>query len=200
MAHIIGLVGLVQVKGGAGRSTACLGGTTAALAQRSVSGARRIGKLFVAAVTLIGVLVSNVTAQQMAPITAIVTIQATEGMTESDLSVEGLKNLEQWLVQTTLERARANYAKQGFDPKTFKPKLNVGSVYTQAGGKKLGVIKLNMDNQIRTVWVLGFNRKEFLRVTCIRGSNHDIPVFSGECGNKVTEAFGVSLKPQLAPQ
>ncbi|MCC7486895.1 MAG: hypothetical protein IT529_18145 [Burkholderiales bacterium] len=122
------------------------------------------------------------------------------GTTEADLNVETLKNLEQWLVQTTLQKARANYAKQGFDPKTFQPKINVGSVYTLAGGKKLAVIKMSMDGQVRTVWVLGFHRGEFLRVTCVRGSNHDISIFSGECGQKITEAFGVSIKPQVAQQ
>jgi hypothetical protein len=154
--------------------------------------------LCVAIAQFVGHISPALGADRVAPITAMVTIQDTEGTSEADLNIESLKKLEQWLVQTTLQRARTNYAKQGFDPKTFNPKINVGSVYTIAGGKKLAVTKMNMDNQLRTVWVMGFQRGEFLRVTCARGSNHDIPIFSGECGQKITEAFGVSVKPQLA--
>lgn len=138
-------------------------------------------------------------ADKVAPITAMITIQDPEGTTESNLDLETLKRIEQWSVQTFLQKARASYAKQGFDPETFDPKLNVASVYLVAGGKKLAVIKMNMNDQARIVSVMGFHRGQFLRVACIRGSNHDIPLFSGECGQKVTEAFGVSIRPQVAP-
>ena len=135
-------------------------------------------------------------ADQMAPIISAVTIQETEGPSEADLDLPALKRLEEHMVQTTLKRARANYAKQGFDPNTYNPKVDVGSVYVVAAGKKLAVIRMTIDAQVRTTWVMGFNQGQFLRVTCIRASNHDIPLFSGECGQKVTEAFAVSLKPQ----
>lgn len=134
---------------------------------------------------------------KVAPITALITIQESEGMTEADLDTTSLKVLEQWTLQRTLQRARQNYASQGFDPKTFNPKVDVGSVLVLAGGKKLAVIRMTMDNQVRSVSVMGFNKGDFLRVTCIRRSNHDIPLFSGECGQKVTEAFGVSIKPEF---
>jgi len=138
-----------------------------------------------------------IAAEKVAPITALIAIQGSEGLTEADLDTATLKRLEQWIVQTTLERAQQNYARQGFDPATFNPKLNVGSVYAVVGGKKLAVIRMTMDNQVRTLWVMGFHRGDFLRVTCVRGSNHEIQMLSGGCGEKVTEAFGVSVKPQL---
>lgn len=134
---------------------------------------------------------------KVAPITALISIQESEGMTEADLDTASLKRLEQWMVQRTLQRARQNYASQGYDPRTYNPKVDVGSVYALVGGKKLAVIRMTMDKQVRSVWIMGFHRGDFLRVTCVRGSNHDIPLFSGECGQKVTEAFGVSIKPQL---
>jgi hypothetical protein len=43
---------------------------------------------------------------------------------------------------------------------------------------------------VRIVWIMGFQRDQFLRVTCMRASNDDVPVFSGECGARLTEAFG----------
>jgi len=136
-------------------------------------------------------------AGQIAPTIAAITIQDTEGTSEADLDLEGLKRLEAHLVETTLRRARANYAKQGFDPKTYNPKIDVNSVYTVVSGKKLAVIRMSVDSQVRTVWVMGFRRDQFVRVSCIRASDHDIPIFSGECGQKLTEAFGVSLTAQV---
>jgi hypothetical protein len=50
-----------------------------------------------------------------------------------------------------------------------------------------------MDVGVRAVWIMGYQGEKFIRVQCLRGSDHDIPVFSGECGAKVKEAFGVSL-------
>ena len=137
-------------------------------------------------------------ADKIAPITAFVTIQDAEGMTEANMDTASLKRFEQWMVQRTVERAKQSYASQGFDPKMFNPKAEVGSVYVLVGGKKLAVVRLTMDNQVRSVWIIGFHRGDFLRVACIRASNHDIPLFSGECGQKITEAFGVVVKPQLA--
>ena len=126
---------------------------------------------------------------------AYTTIQDAEGVTESSLDQAGLKNLETWLVQTMLQKGRNKYAEMGYNPKDFKPEVSANSVYIRAGGKKLAVIKINMDNSSRSVTIMGIKGNELHRVSCIRASNHDIPVWSGECGNKIQETFGVSIKP-----
>ncbi len=133
---------------------------------------------------------------QTAPIIATMTIQPTEHTSEAELDIDTLERLEQHMMQTTLERGRSNFAKQGFDPKTYNPKIDVSSVYTISGGKRLAIIKMSEDSRVRTVWIMGFRGGQFLRVTCIRASNHDIPVFSGECGQKVSDAFYLPMKPQ----
>jgi hypothetical protein len=133
---------------------------------------------------------------QTAPIIATMTIQPTESTSEAEMDIDTLERLEQHMMQTTLERGRSNFAKQGFDPKTYNPKIDVSSVYTISGGKRLAIIKMSVDSRVRTVWVMGFSGGQFLRVTCIRASNHDIPVFSGECGQKVSDAFYPPMKPQ----
>lgn len=137
-------------------------------------------------------------ADQIAPLVTAITVQDTEGTSEADMDLNALTKLEQHMVQTILSKGRANHAKQGFDPKTYNPQVDVGSVYMISGGGKLAIIKMTVDSQVRAVFVMGFHGDQFLRVACIRASNHDIPVFSGECGQKVTEAFGVSLKPSVA--
>jgi hypothetical protein len=43
------------------------------------------------------------------------------------------------------------------------------------------------------VVIFGAAKGEMLKVTCTRNSNHDVTVFSGACGDKLFEAFGVRL-------
>ena len=134
----------------------------------------------------------------MKPVMAFTTVQSAEGVTEADLDQECLKNLENWILETTLKKGRNKFAEMGYNPKDFKPKVVANSVYVTAGGKKLAIIKINMDNSIRSVMIMGIKGNELHRVSCIRTSNHDIPVWSGKCGNKVNEVFGVSIPAILA--
>lgn len=94
-----------------------------------------------------------------------------------------------------LQKGRSKYAEMGYNPKDFKPRVSANSVYVIAGGKKLAVIKVNMDNSIRSITVMGIKGTELHRVSCIRASNHDIRVWSGECGNEIRKTFGVSVQP-----
>jgi len=41
--------------------------------------------------------------------------------------------------------------------------------------------------------IVGFDGDEAQRVYCIRGSDHDIPVWSGKCGDEVEKVFGVRV-------
>ena len=126
---------------------------------------------------------------------AYTTIQDAEGVTESNLDQAGLKNLETWIVQTMLQKGKNKYTEMGYNPKNFKPKVIAKSVYISARGKKLAVIKINMDNSMRSTTIIGIKGNELHRVSCIRASNHDIPVWSGVCGKKIEETFKVSIKP-----
>ena len=124
------------------------------------------------------------------------TVQNAENFTEAAMDMPALKNLETAMLQMTIEKARNSYAAQGFDPKTFKPSVQSSSVYMTVEGKKLAIVKATMNDQVRAIWIMGFRRDQFLRVTCLRSSNHDIPIFSGECGSKLMEAFSISFKRQ----
>ncbi|WP_018402695.1 hypothetical protein [Marinobacter gelidimuriae] len=129
------------------------------------------------------------------PVKAYTTIQSAEGATEADLDQEGLKGLENWIVETMLKKGRNNFTALGYNPKEFKPKLDANSVYVTAGGKKLAIVKINMDDSMRSVTVMGIIGTELHRVSCIRSSNHDIPIWLGPCGDKIYEVFGVSVRP-----
>jgi len=131
----------------------------------------------------------------MKPVMAFTTVQSSEGVTEADLNQTALATLETWIVETILQKGRNKYAEMGYNPKDFKPKVEANSVYITVGGKKLAVIKVNMDNSMRSVTIMGIKGTELHRVSCIRASNHDIPVWSGECGKEVRKTFGVSIQP-----
>lgn len=132
--------------------------------------------------------------QKVESVIAVITVQNAENFTEAAMDMPALKNLETAMLQMTIEKARNSYAAQGFDPKTFKPSVQSSSIYVTVEGKKLAIVKATMNDQVRAVWIMGFRRDQFLRVTCLRSSNHDIPIFSGECGSKLTEAFSISLQ------
>ena len=112
-----------------------------------------------------------------------------------DFNQAALKNMESVLVNILIEKGKNNYAELGYDPNKFNPRLNVDSAFMNVSGKKLAVIKINMEDKVRSVMIIGIEGAKQVRVTCIRNSNHDIPVFFGECGNKLKEAFGVSIEP-----
>ena len=133
-------------------------------------------------------------ASAIAPVVAMITVQSAEGFTDADLDQTGLKNLETWVVNTMIKKSKSKYAELGYDPNSFNPKVEANSVYVTVNGKKLAVIKVNMDNSVRSVTIMGIKGTELHRVTCIRNSNHDIPVWSGECGKKIQEVFGVAIQ------
>ncbi len=131
----------------------------------------------------------------MAPVTTLASVQSSEGVTEADFDQVSLENFESWIVEEMLRIGKNHFTEKGFNPIDLKPKVEAKSVYLIAEGKKLAIVKVNVENSIRSVTIMGIKGGELYRVGCIRRSNHDIPVFSGSCGNKVEEVFGVSIRP-----
>ena len=129
------------------------------------------------------------------PVQAYETIQSAQGATEADLDQAFLNELENWIVETMYQKGRDNYAAMGFTSENFKSKIVANSTYVVVDGKKLAFIKINFDNSVRLVTIIGIKGSQLHRVSCARSSNHDIPVWSGECGNKVNEVFNVSIRP-----
>jgi hypothetical protein len=138
---------------------------------------------------------SNEQYTELKPVVAATTAQTSEGLTEADLSQAVLEKLENWMVETMLKKGMNAYSEMGYNPQDFKPKISADSVYMVVRGRKLAVIRINMDNAARSVTIMGIKGSELLRVSCIRSSNRDIPVWSGECGNEVQKTFGVSIQP-----
>lgn len=139
---------------------------------------------------------------KVAPVVVVSTYQDSEGVTEENLNEDTLKNLEQWMVTTVIQKAHQTYAKSGHDPSLFSPKTVASSQIINIGGSKLAIVKLTMyanttdtRNAVRLVRILGFTKSGAATVGCMRNSDHDIPVFTGECGKKIREVFRVSIRP-----
>ena len=133
---------------------------------------------------------------ETAEVIAAITSQSSGGVTTSDFDQTTLKNLETWFVQMTIEKGKNRFEDLGYDRKDFDPKYIASSVYLDIEDKKLAIIKIRSANAMRAVAIIGIERGELVRVTCFRQSSRDIAIFSGECGARVQEAFGVSIKPR----
>jgi len=127
------------------------------------------------------------------PVIAFTTTQSSEGIKETDLDQSGLKNLETLIVDIILQKGRNKFSEMGYNANDYNPTVSAGSVYINIGDKKLAVIKVKMDDSMRSVTILGIQGAELLRVSCIRASNRDILLWSGECGNEINKTFGVSI-------
>ncbi len=131
---------------------------------------------------------------EIKPVIATITIQNSEGITEFDFNQSLLDTFESWTIETLIKKGKRSYADNGYDPDNYDPDIDTNSVYIDANGKRLAVIKININNFVRMVVIIGIKKDQIYRVNCLRNSNHDIPLWSGNCGDKVLEAFGVSMQ------
>jgi hypothetical protein len=139
-------------------------------------------------------------ATKIAPVTAVATLQDTEGATEADFDLSSLKRIEQLVVDASVKSARETYASTGNDVSKFNPHVISDSQFVSVQGKKLGVIKLSVfankndeKSTVKITRIMGFTRKGIETVGCVRYGAEEIPVFTGVCGDKIREVFGVSM-------
>lgn len=145
---------------------------------------------------IIFLLFSTVTHAIDREIASIIVLSASEnsnGLKEKDLNHSVLSIWENWLVKTTTANAYRNFSEQGYDPSKLKLKIKKDSLFINVSGKKLAVIRLNLNSLVRHAIVMGIKGDELYRVTCIRPSNHTIPILYGKCGDEVGKIFGVKI-------
>jgi hypothetical protein len=154
-------------------------------------------KLYVYAVLVIAFLflASAQASNSQSKVQAFTTTQSTEGVTEADWDQNFLNNLEAWFVESIRTRSKEKYASMGYDPKTYNPNIVASSVYMDIQRKKIIVTKINIDQSMRNVIVMGIKGNQLIRVNCIRSSNQDIPVWSGVCGDEVYRSLGIRITP-----
>ena len=119
-------------------------------------------------------------AKASATVTALVTRQSSDGVTVENFDQQFLDNLGAWLA------GRVNSKDPG---QSHVPE----GVYLEVGGKKLAVIRLRTHGVTPNVSITGIEGDQVVRVTCVSDMLFDVPVTTGQCADKINEAFGVSF-------
>jgi hypothetical protein len=119
-------------------------------------------------------------------------VQSAEGYTDANLDDTFLANTKAWLLKTMTEGARQEYAKSGYDPSSYKPKLLADARYLQLERGKLALITARSTG-VRAVWVIGIKGDQFHRISCLRKSDADVSVTQGACAEEIFKVFGVRL-------
>jgi len=119
-----------------------------------------------------------------------------EGGTQADLTPQMLKALEKRTIESVEAKTRAHMKSTGQSTSTL-PKFRSESHYVEIGGMKLAVVRIKVPKIANQVFLFGIKGSELRRVVCIRTAmlEENIPIFSGPCGEKVKETYGISLVP-----
>jgi hypothetical protein len=121
-----------------------------------------------------------------------VSSQDPDGMGRKDLTMAFLRNLEAYTRTELSKKYQAYLEAQGIHDRHIA--LKIDGTYLETRGQKLAIIKVSDESDTsRSIFVTGFVGKELRRVTCIRASKEPIPISYGPCGEKINEAFGVTL-------
>lgn len=136
----------------------------------------------------------------IAPVSVIATLHDREGLTENDFDLNMLKNSEKLAIDSCIQQIRQSLASRGVTSTQLSPIPVSESHFVTIAGKKLGIITLNVypsknDQTIisKAIRIIGFTPQGIETVNCIVSGDANIPLYFGECGEKVQQVFGVSL-------
>ncbi|MEO8600351.1 MAG: hypothetical protein ABI656_11035, partial [bacterium] len=119
-------------------------------------------------------------------IRTFVSSQDAESVTQKNLDIDFLKNLEAYTVGRVKTKIREL-------PNSPKIDITSEATYVESGPMKLAIIRLRGSDSSNQVFVLGIMGKELKRVICIRNSTETIPVSYGVCADKIKEVFGTKF-------
>ncbi len=127
---------------------------------------------------------------QSKQIRLVVSTQDAGGVTQDQLDLAFLKNLETYIVERVKIKSKAYLESIG------QPNISVDisseAIYVYAGKIKLAVVRLKSVGA-RQVHIAGIVGRELRRVGCLRSSEEDIPISYGTCGEKIKEIFGATV-------
>lgn len=123
-------------------------------------------------------------------IRTLVSSQDAEGLTQAQLDLNFLKNLEAHTVERATIKAKEHLAAAGY-PNSSVQYISEAT-YIESSTMKLALIRMSAQG-IRQIFIAGIVGPELKRVLCQRESEEAIPVTSGVCADKIKEVFGVSL-------
>lgn len=125
-------------------------------------------------------------------IRTLVSSQDAEGITQTQMNLDFLKNIEAYTVERATVKAKEYLQKAGYPDASVHYASE--ATYVESGSIKLGIIRASSKG-VRQIVVFGIVGSEFKRVLCYRKSEEAIPVSYGACAEKIKDVYGVSLGP-----
>lgn len=116
--------------------------------------------------------------------------ESSDGVTENDFDMQMLSAIELQTKTKVKEKMIAYLSSEGFKEPKFN--VNSSSVYVNAQGMKLAVVKLRIEST-NQVHIYGIRGGELLRVACVRKTKETIPISYGKCGDAIKKIYGVDI-------
>jgi hypothetical protein len=147
-------------------------GITIVLAVAAVLGAKFLSPVIVKALSPSGMTVGT-------------TIESSSGVTEDQMNLELLDILTKAVTAQIKDLA----AKQEKDGGPTAPLMFPESGYVVMSGKKLAVIKIRSQGAASIAVILGIDKQELIKVTCVNKKNEDVDISKGKCFDEIKKSF-----------
>ena len=147
-------------------------GITIVLAVAAVLGAKFLSPVIVKALSPSGMTVGT-------------TIESSSGVTEDQMNLE----LLDILTKAVTEQVKDLAAKQEKAGGPTAPLMFPESGYVVMSGKKLAVIKIRSQGAASIAVILGIDKQELIKVTCVNKKNEDVDISKGKCFDEIKKSF-----------
>jgi hypothetical protein len=117
--------------------------------------------------------------------------QSADGVTEQDLSPQLAEGIARHGVSRITAKLEAMAKQSGLELPT--PRIHSESTVIQTKGRKLAIIRYEINAATRAVEIIGISGSLLNRVMCTRDSLDEILITSGPCADKIHEVFGVKI-------
>jgi hypothetical protein len=117
--------------------------------------------------------------------------QSADGVSEEQLSPQLADAMAKHAEERLVAKLQAIARQAGITRPA--PQIQSQAVIVQAQGRKLVVIRYQIDGTARAVEVFGISGKDAHRVMCTRETLEEILVTVGPCADKIKEVHGVTL-------
>ena len=117
--------------------------------------------------------------------------QSSDGARQEDFTPQLAEVMEKYTVGRLTAKLEAKAKEAGM--KLPPPIIRSESTVFETQGKRLVIVRLEINSTARAVEVLGIDGPTLNRVMCVRESLDEILIASGPCGEKIREVHGVKI-------
>jgi hypothetical protein len=125
-----------------------------------------------------------------------VTRQPAQGLTDDTWDSALLKYQEGFISNEAATNAKQAFLRAGGSEAMWQPATEATSRFVELQGRKLAIIEWRLvigSVTARSLRVMGLINGEAVSVGCMRQADKPISPFTGACGEKVTQVFGISI-------